>query len=273
MAGDRPDFLQLDGSRVDLVKVVGGLRHLDASGEPSRVFAGLAAVCVPELCDECVVWISEQGQHPYRIRRASGAVPPGRPAILDGMLTATSSGGTTILNGSPTGAASVEISDHAVIARFVNPPFFGGPEYCGVIVCRWYTAHRPDDAEAALVGIMVDHATALVQRERTAGAGPPDQAQSTGSALTAAHRIAAASGILIGLYHLSPRQARQLLARASENTHRPVIDIADTVLRTGALPVDRPDRDTAAAKRSAEEPTTRPPRHCPPVLTPQITAG
>ena len=258
MAGDRPDFLQLDGSRVDLVKVVGGLRHLDASGEPSRVFAGLAAVCVPELCDECVVWISEQGQHPYRIRRASGAVPPGRPAILDGMLTATSSGGTTILNGSPAGAASVEISDHAVIARFGNPPFFGGPEYCGVIVCRWYTAHRPDDAEAALVGIMVDHATALVQRERTAGAGPPDQAQSTGSALTAAHRIAAASGILISLYHLSPRQARQLLARASENTHRPVIEVADTVLRTGGLPALRPDRDTGDARPAHPEPATDP---------------
>jgi hypothetical protein len=75
MAGD-PDCLHLNDSRVDLLKVFGGLRHLDASGEPSRVFAGLAGVCVPALCDECVVWISEQGQHPYRIRRTSGAVEP-----------------------------------------------------------------------------------------------------------------------------------------------------------------------------------------------------
>jgi hypothetical protein len=37
-------------------------------------------------------------------------------------------------------------------------------------------------------------------------------------------------------HHLSTSQARSLLNRASEHTHRPVLDIADTVLRTGALP-------------------------------------
>src|SRR6478735_8006390 len=46
-----------------------GLRHLSAAAEPARVFTDLAAVCVPALCDECVIEIVEQGGHRYRIRR------------------------------------------------------------------------------------------------------------------------------------------------------------------------------------------------------------
>jgi hypothetical protein len=43
----------------------------------------------------------------------------------------------------------------------------------------------------------------------------------------------------MALHHLPPTQARQLLRRASEHTHRPVSQTADTVLRTGALPENR----------------------------------
>jgi hypothetical protein len=223
--------------------VLRGLRHLDRSGEPARVFTELAGVCVPALCDECVIWISEQQQHPYRIRRAGPAVPAGATAIPRGLLTTAPGNGTTILNGSAAGAATVEIADHAVIARFVNSPW-GGPDYRGVLVGRWHTAHTPDDAEAALIGVMVDHATALVQRERAAAGAPAGHIEHLGTALSATQRIAAASGILMFLHHLSATQARSLLNRASEHTHRPVIDIADTVLRTGALPPQTRDPAT-----------------------------
>jgi hypothetical protein len=54
----------------------------------------------------------------------------------------------------------------------------------------------------------------------------------------------------MALSHLSPRQARQLLSRTGENTHRPVI--ADTVLRTGALPPG-PDRHSGDARRPCED--------------------
>jgi hypothetical protein len=94
---------------VDLGTVLASLRHLDPSGQPARVFTGLAQVCVPALADECVIWISEQGQHPYRIRRAAPAVPATAPAVLDGMLPSAQGSGTTVLTGSPAGAASVEI--------------------------------------------------------------------------------------------------------------------------------------------------------------------
>ena len=107
--GGRGDRVRGSGARVDLGTVLASLRHLDPSGEPARVFTGLAQVCVPALADECVIWISEQGQHPYRIRRAAPAVPATAPAVLDGMLPSAQGSGTTVLTGSPAGAASVEI--------------------------------------------------------------------------------------------------------------------------------------------------------------------
>src|SRR5690242_7751580 len=112
MAAECGDGLQVSGSRVDLTAVLRGLRHLDASGEPARVFTELAGVCVPALCDECVVWISEQGQHPYRIRRAGRAVPADATVIPADVLTTALGAGTTVVDGSAAGAASVEITAH-----------------------------------------------------------------------------------------------------------------------------------------------------------------
>jgi hypothetical protein len=77
-----------DGSRIDLPRVLSGLRFLEASAEPARVFTGLAAGCVPALCDECLVQISEHGRRPYRIRR-SWPVTTGAPVSPDdGIFTA-----------------------------------------------------------------------------------------------------------------------------------------------------------------------------------------
>jgi hypothetical protein len=205
-----------------------------------------------------VIWIGEQGGHPYRIRRAGAAVPPDAAAIPPSLLATAPGAGTTILSGSAAGAASVEIADHAVIARFVNPPW-DGAQYHGVLVARWHTAHTPDDAEAALAGVMVDHATALVQRERTTAGAPTGQRAHPGSALSATQRIAAASGILMSLHHLSTSQARSLLSRASEHTHRPVIDIADTVLRTGTLPPQTRDPATGSTGPSTQDQQQAPP--------------
>ena len=61
--------------RVDLLRVLTGLRHLAGSTEPGRVFAELAAVCVPALCDDVIVDIEEDGGHRYRIRRPGGSEP------------------------------------------------------------------------------------------------------------------------------------------------------------------------------------------------------
>ena len=105
-----------EAPQVDLQRVLTGLRHLVGSAEPGRVFAELAAVCVPALCDEMIVDIEEAGD-----RR------------------------------------------------------FGS----------------------------------------------------------------AALGRQVALHHLTTTQARQLLARASDRTHRSLLEVADSILTTGALPENR----------------------------------
>ena len=221
------------GERVDLGRVLTGLRHLPA-GEPARVCTELAGVCVPALCDECWIEIVEQGGHRYRIRRPG----PGQSAHR-----AATNGAAAEATGAVVGAAAwsgngaaVTVSGGSVLARFGNPPG-GGPGYTGEMVCIWRRGHLPSEADAALVGVLVDHATALVHRERTtAGVADPGDAGQVRLALDGTQRVAAATGILMALYHLSPAQARQLLARAGDRTHRTLREVADTVLQTGALP-------------------------------------
>jgi hypothetical protein len=235
------------GGRIDLGRVLTGLRHLSAAAEPARVFTDLAAVCVPALCDECVIEIVEQGGHRYRIRRP-GPGPAHAVAATDGMTNPGATDGAG--RGAPWSGsgAVVTVSGESVMARFGNPPG-GGPDYAGVLMCTWRHGHVPVEADAALVGVLVDHATALVHRERTTTlVTDPDMARTVLLALDGTQRVAAATGILMTLYHLSPVQARRLLARAGDHTHRSLREVADTVLRTGALP--------GHAGRPAVRPTT-----------------
>lgn len=218
-------------ARIQLDRVLSGLRHLEGSHEPARVFAGLVQICVPALCDECLIEVTEQATRPYRIRRVrSGLAPfatPDRDSPED----------------RPGGPASREVADPLGVTVISDGPWIrarfassagSGPRYQGVLACRWDGGYCPTPSDRALVGVLVDHAVALVHRERAALAGTV--ADPAGSRLPMPQRIAAASGILMALYHLSPVQARQLLSRASEHTSASLGDVADTVLRTGALP-------------------------------------
>ena len=74
-----------------------------------------------------------------------------------------------------------------------------------------------------------------------------------GVALDGAQRIAAATGVLMALHHLIVAQARQLLDRASDRTHRSLQQVADTVLHTGSLtePRQHHQDDTATATARA----------------------
>src|SRR4029079_1055586 len=86
--------------RVDLLRVLTGLRHLTGSTEPGRVFAELAAVCVPALCDDVIVDIEEDGGHRYRIRRPGGSPAAG---VLAGGAARPAGGANRGPGGGPDG--------------------------------------------------------------------------------------------------------------------------------------------------------------------------
>ena len=110
-----------DPDRVDLTRLLGGLRHLSASPEPARVFAELATVCVPALCDQCLIQITEQDRCPYRIWQGGPAISI--PAwMTDAEVIAALAGRGGVLDGHPAGGAVVEAGDRTVVARFASPP-------------------------------------------------------------------------------------------------------------------------------------------------------
>ena len=210
--------------RIDLRRVTTGVRHLVGSAEPARVFSQLASICVPGVADTCVIELSERGGHRYRIRQPAGDLPFTAPAPT------TAVGGTRIEH------AVTTVEPHSVTVGFASTDD-GCQSYTGVLTCRWVCEYQPSDADSALVALLVEHAVALVERERLA-ARVVDLQDAAGQDITlpAHQRIAAAVGILMSLHHLSAAQAADLLTRASHHTNQSIRGVADTVLRTGAMP-------------------------------------
>jgi hypothetical protein len=225
--------------RVDLRRVLSGLRHLTGSTEPGRVFAELAVVCVPALCDEIVIDIEEAGGHRYRIRQPSTA-----SARRSDELLAQGAPGQATISGQ-----SIHV--------FVTSLFGGGPECIARLTCFWNPDYLPTDVDAGLVGVLADHLAAVLHRERTIGSAAGSAAVPQASTDIAqqrvvdshpalahiadahladrhgvdahpadAQRVAAATSILIALHHLGPARARQLLASAGDRTRRALLDVA-----------------------------------------------
>jgi AmiR/NasT family two-component response regulator len=93
----------------------------------------------------------------------------------------------------------------------------------------------------ALLALLVDHTTAMVEHERLLARVGELQATPENAALMLPghQRVAAAVGILMALHHLTATQATDLLTRASQHTHLSIRGVADVVLRTGAMPDHR----------------------------------
>lgn len=138
--------------RIDVQRVLTGLRHLKGSVEPGRVFAEVVAVCVPSLCDEMIVDIEETGTQRYRITRSGIQI---NRAATD---LPQQSGAL----GLPT------VSGQSVTVRVTSLPG-GGPGFTVWLSCWWDRGYSPTDTDAALVGLTAHHATAVVHRERTIG--------------------------------------------------------------------------------------------------------
>ncbi len=223
--GAPPEVPRTDFRRIDVVRAVAGLRHIDRSGEPAMVFSHLAAVCVPSVCDEVVIDIVENGQG-YRIRRPAAestavrTVPvlpadPQRPALLS--------------------------SDSVAVAIPRSRDERGGSVFEGSVVCTWTDGYEPTPTDASLVQLMVDHAAALVQLEQTAGAasGVGHGKERLHGALPRNRRIASAVGVVMALHHVDHVHAMDLLIRISDRSHIDLHDLADAVVSTGSLPAVR----------------------------------
>jgi len=195
--------------RIDLLRVTTAVRHLMGSVEPARIFSQLAQVCVPAICDACTIDLVEGAGHHYRIRQPAETPWTGEELGPDPDI-------------------QVEFSSDGA----------GGPRFSGVLVCAWRDGYRPTEADSALLGLLVDHATALVEHHRLTAR--VDELQNTtgdgGLMLPGHQRVAAAVGILMALHHLTAAQATDLLSRAGQHTHQSIRGVADTVLRTGSMP-------------------------------------
>jgi len=196
-------------ARIDVLRVTAAVRRLAGSREPARLFSQLTQVCVPAVCDTCTIDLVEAAGHHYRTRQP--AEKPDNCQELD-----------------PDSVIRVEFSSDGA----------GGPRFSGVMACTWVNGYRPCAADTALLGLLVDHTTALVEHERlTARVDELETAAGgCGVTLPGHQRVAAAVGILMALHHLSAAQATDLLGRASQHTHQSIRGVADTVLRTGSLP-------------------------------------
>ena len=200
----------LSAGRVDLPRVTVAVRHMVGSVEPSRMFSELARMCVPAISDACTIDLVEEGGHRYRIRQ---------PAE------------------NPWGNEGLGEHDPVAEAEFASDGA-GGPRFSGVLVCRWFDGYRPGEPDSALLGLLVDHTTALVEQERLSERVDELRTSPENAALLlpSHQRVAAAVGILMVLHHLTAAQATDLLTRASQHTHLSIRRVADTVLRTGAMP-------------------------------------
>jgi hypothetical protein len=211
------------------------LRALDgmvASAQPEAMFANVARLCVPLICDAAMVAIHAAGQRPYSISW---------PA--------------------PLAEALPELSEHRITADSVLVPITPGPidgeaDYRGVLALRFHS-YRPGPAQALLGQLVVERAVSQIRGERIAGrlALETSRADNLELALTSSREIGVAMGIAMDRYKLSTAQAFDLLRRISQHANRKIRDIAADIVATGAIEVPPADPGVGSISRTSQDRT------------------
>jgi hypothetical protein len=216
------DPIESPPDRIDVVRAVAGLRHIDPSAEPAMVFSHLAAVCVPAVCDDMVIDVVENGQA-YRIRRpAADRQDSSRPSPA--------------LAGSVASRGAILGPDSVTLTIPPAPESAGAP-FHGRVECRWRDGYIPTQSDASLIELMVDHAAALVVRERLGlGHQPDGRGETLDGSLQRDRRMASAVEVVMAMHHVDRSRAMGLLLRLSDRAYRDVQEIAETVVTTGRVP-------------------------------------
>lgn len=185
------------------------------------VFSHLAAVCVPAVCDDMVIDLVE-GEKPYRIRRPAADwqdLSRPTPSVL-----AVASRDTVL-------------GPHSVTLPIPPMPDSAGAPFYGRVDCRWRDKYGPTQSDASLIELMVDHAAALVFRERLGlGHQPDGRGETLNGGQDRDRRMACAVEAVMAMHHVDRSRAMSLLLRLSDRSYRDVQEIAETVASTGRLP-------------------------------------
>jgi len=209
-------------ARVDVVRAVTGLRHIEPSTEPALVFTHFAAVCVPAVCDSIVIEMVEDG-HGYRIVQPAQHGPVGPTMPPSGVPT-------TGTDGPVFGPGRFTLTIPSAADPVAGQPFMG------VLTFRWHDAYQPTGADAALLALMVQHATILVHPERSQAILNDQRTASAMHRKLSRNRVlASAVGTVMALHHVDQSHALELLTRISNRSGRDLHDVADRIIRTGSM--------------------------------------
>lgn len=206
------------------------LASMSASADPLETFASVARAAVPLLCDVCTVAISRDGAAPYQVSFpgvASADSLAGSAAALAGAAAAQSVGAIISHAINPHSAALV--TDDTVLTPFSTPASEGEKGYRGVLA-QSYLGYRPTATQVLIGQLLVERATAVVQRQRLLAKNEHLQ-----RALASNREIGAAMGILMIEHKLTGDQAFDLLRRVSQHSHRKLAILAAEVAQTGTL--------------------------------------
>jgi hypothetical protein len=190
----------------DFPEVLRALDTMVASAEPAVVFTSAVRLCVPLICDVATVTMNAEDQTSYAITWPRTVTEQHRWAPATTVRTAI------------TGPATEE-----------------HPAYSGTLTLDFRSL--PTDDHPALAHLIVDHATALVQRERLTDLldRTTTRAANLELALASNRDIGVAIGILMSLRKITRQHAFDELREVSQRTHRKLRDIALYVAETGTI--------------------------------------
>lgn len=207
------------------------MRNIVVSDEPAVVLSSLARSSGPCFSDACAIELSEGTETPFRVcfpRTGEADFPPGAGFVR-------------------TGASPPPVAMKSIITRFQAGSGHGYPSFAGMVVHSW-ADRDPTGDDAIMARLLVDHALAIVQRERLAQAAA--RADSRAAKLTidliTSRLEGEATGILMARHQITQEEAVRLLRRASRTSRRELPEIAASVVCAGGLaslsrsPADRP---------------------------------